>query len=503
MKLYRAVLFALLGCFWCPLYAAAIPASSTFPLDSWVYPALDKLSALGLVDSSLPGTRPFTRYEVARQVREAAAASPSESAPVVVNELLRQLQDELAPELTADSVGQSYFKPVRKAEIGLRYQDSQPSRYPVTNATQVALNTNNYGIDYANGGNLDVRLKGDARLGKRLQFEWRPQLQGAEGDVDLHLLQGRAALQLGAFEISAGRQSLWWGQGRHGALLLSDNARSLDMLRVTNPTPSRLPWIFKYLGPFRFDLFWSRLENNRVVPHPYLSGLRLDFKPVPWFEIGAARTIMYGGKGRPSLDLGDYITILGGHNLTNNDTSNSLAALDWRIKLPLWHSEFYGEFGGEDENSSFFTKDAAIFGLYLPGIDPVQRIGLRLEYADLNLESIGPVWYGHSTYRSGYTYHAKILGHQVTGDSQDYYAAFDWYINPDLQTMISVDFEKRGDSRPIREKHLQPGLQLRWYYTDNAALKAEVYYDRVQNADFVAGNDRNDYLAGLSLDLTF
>ena len=71
-------------------------------------------------------------------------------------------------------------------------------------------------------------------------------------------------LGLGSLEFSIGRQSLWWGQGRHGSLVLTNNAEPLDMIRLTNPNPILLPWVFKYLGPFRFDLFLTELEESRV-----------------------------------------------------------------------------------------------------------------------------------------------------------------------------------------------------------------------------------------------
>jgi len=41
------------------------------PLDSWIYPALDRLAALGLIDSSFAGMRPWTRRECARLLNEA------------------------------------------------------------------------------------------------------------------------------------------------------------------------------------------------------------------------------------------------------------------------------------------------------------------------------------------------------------------------------------------------------------------------------------------------
>ena len=48
--------------------AAMAGPSPTVPLDSWVYPAMEKLEALGVVDSALEGSRPWSRLEVARLV---------------------------------------------------------------------------------------------------------------------------------------------------------------------------------------------------------------------------------------------------------------------------------------------------------------------------------------------------------------------------------------------------------------------------------------------------
>src|SRR5213079_2745594 len=46
-------------------------ASPYVPLESWIYPALDRLAGLGLIDSGFAGMRPWTRRECMRQLIEA------------------------------------------------------------------------------------------------------------------------------------------------------------------------------------------------------------------------------------------------------------------------------------------------------------------------------------------------------------------------------------------------------------------------------------------------
>lgn len=485
--------------------AFAAPTSAQVPLDSWIYPALDKLEGLGLVESSLQGTRPFTRLEAARQVGEARTKADAGEASPLVRQLLSRLEKELHDPLVElgeleGAVPPSYFRPLRTLELTYILQDGELSATPGTNARQFALDYNNFGIDYANHNNVQATFASEARLASFFLLEARPILLAREGeDPDLRLLEGRAALGLGPIEVSFGRQALWWGQGRHGSLLLTNNAQPLDMLRITNPTPGILPWFFKYLGPCRFDLFWSRLEEDRTVPEPYLAGLRLTAKPFSFLELGASRTVIFGGEGQPGIDLGEFVFILGGENVIGEgDTSNQLAAVDARLKLPfLWGAELYYELGGEDEAGGFLAKKSQLYGLYLPRIEPTGRTSLRLEYADVN--DSHSVWYRHGLYSSGYTYKGKILGHHVGGEATDLFSELRLILPRDLTLSLSLDIEKRGYNQAAREDHLQPALGVEWQLQPNLTLDVRYAYDRVENFNFVSGNDREFYLGELSL----
>src|SRR5262249_48018502 len=63
------------------------------PLDSWIYPALKRLAALGYVPSQFIGQMPWTRRECLRQVEEAdyfAQNLPPSSSTVQTINLLKQ-----------------------------------------------------------------------------------------------------------------------------------------------------------------------------------------------------------------------------------------------------------------------------------------------------------------------------------------------------------------------------------------------------------------------------
>src|SRR6266581_2716805 len=73
------------------------------PLDSWIYPALDRLAGLGLIDSGFAGMRPWTRRECTRQLSEAQShlddadlsdANINDNAMELVSELEREFRPE-------------------------------------------------------------------------------------------------------------------------------------------------------------------------------------------------------------------------------------------------------------------------------------------------------------------------------------------------------------------------------------------------------------------------
>lgn len=518
MKKLVCALVAGLLCLAAPAFAVSV--SAPVPLNSWVYPALDKLEGLGLIDSSLKGTRPYTRLEAARLTLEARDKAATSQAPPVAMEILRRLERELHSSLdeACGAPAGGYFQPLREVRLDYVHQDGPVSVYAAQDrfggkgaidARQQALNTNNFGLDYADGHNLHAILETEARFANFFLLNWRPLLSVDEDDTDLTTLHATATLGLGPINIIVGRDSLWWGQGRNGSLILTNNAKPLDMVRVTNPSPILLPWIFKHLGPFRFDAFWTELESDRHVPNPYLYGMRVAIKPRPWLELGASRAMMYGGDGRPSVGLSKFVELFVGKG-TNTEAgednpSNQIAAFDARLRLPLPGApELYGELGGEDEAGYFISHKAWLAGLYLPRIEPSGRLSLRLEYADLTHESRpAPYWYRHGTYRSGYTYEQKILGHHVGGAARSIYGELELRLPGEVILTTGLDVQERGTDQAVREKHLLPFFGVEWFVGSHTYVTAHYALDRVTNVGFQRGVDRTDHLARFSLGRTW
>lgn len=479
------------------LPGSAGAVSGNIPLSSPVYEILDYLTANGYLNTYLSGTRPITFGEGYRLLEEAREAMGRRE---ILNDRGRQAVvgafTRLEFLILQSLRGGTGLFPVRDLEAGIDYLNGEPSPIPGINAAQHALVYNNEGID-PDEGSTGIVVLGSEAIFPHLNVRLHSRLTTGEEDrAFIH--KGYAKTRILGLELGVGKESLWWGQGRHGGLFLTGNAEPLPMVRLTNPSPASLPFIFKYLGPCRMDFFLSRLEEDRAQPEPWLAGFRLDFRPFRSLEAGMTMMVMAGGEGRPEVDLGDLFGIFFGENESGDeDRSNRVAGFDFRLTLPGW--QVYGEFGGEDEAGFFPSKWAGLMGVYIPSLGP--SMDLRVEFADLAYnEEIGGAWYTHGAYTDGYTYKGRILGHHVGGDGRDLFAEISLDLGLRSRARMGVDLEWRGlRNQEATEEHVQflagyegaiGGEKSLW----RGAVEGSV--DLVTNAGYVEGEERKDYQVG-------
>ncbi len=492
------------------LFCTRGTGAADIKLDSRFYYYVEELASDRLVESHLFGTRPFSLNEARRLSLEAATSADVLSGQGIGREpRLKALLDDTeavayyggdfaaprgkpAYDLSPEPVG-FFFKPIAMPRLEFAYLDGEKASFPGVNAAQNALLYNNEGIDFEKGYNTYLSFETEATAGP-LSVYLEP-LFYADGGTHGRLQTGHLTLSGGNLDLQLGKRSLWWGQGHHGGLFLTNNAEPLPMVRLTNPSPTILPSIFERLGPFRFDTFLSLLEEERDVPKPYLFGLRFDFKPHPALEVGLTRMTMMGGEGRPGITPSRFVEIMVGDNLVGDkELSNSIAGVDTRLTLPF--GQVYAEWGGEDEAHALPTHHAYLGGVYLPLRKVIS--GLRFEYADLSHESdSSPDWYFHKTYTSGYTYMGRLLGHHVGGGGRDYFLEATLVDASNFKAKVHLDYEERGiDRQPANEKHTQVGTEIEWWRQE-WRLRLGLAYETISNADYEAGSDESSSLASL------
>src|SRR5216684_2998505 len=80
------------------------------PLDSWIYPALDRLAAMGLIESAFAGMKPWTRNECVRLMQEASESVEGEGrGGAEAEKIYRLLETEFRDELEGRG-GDSAFR---------------------------------------------------------------------------------------------------------------------------------------------------------------------------------------------------------------------------------------------------------------------------------------------------------------------------------------------------------------------------------------------------------
>jgi len=418
--------------------------STNVPLDHWSYAAVDKLANYGLIDSAMLSIKPISRIEMARHLAQARhSLRRTDATPDILSNILAKLEREFRGELiqigcVEGTYGGSFLKPIEDPYLRYLYADDDPEL------------ENMRGETFGRHSNFRGGFASRANVSDIVAFYLHPEYEdGAfESDGDIELIEAYGKVMMGPLEVQAGKDSLWWGPGHHGSILMSNNAQPLPMIKVTNPQPMELPWVFSALGPFRAEWFLSQLEENRDISEARLSGLRLNFKPHARWEVGLSRVVMFGGEDVPRVDLFDYAKMflarseqIENNQLAGIDTSIllPLAEIPYGKHLPLRSIKFYVDAAGEDEAGFMPSNWGYLYGLQLNDILKTGRTDLRFEYADNHVTGKPNVFYGHSLYTSGYTYKDRILGHHMGTDSRDLFVQLSHYLTEDLILDLTYD----------------------------------------------------------------
>lgn len=428
--------------------------STNVPLDHWSYRAVDKLANYGLIDSAMLTMKPISRVEMARHIAQAMQGIERMDAPP---EVLSRIMDRLTKEFKGDLIligaldgaySESFFKPVEDPYIKFVGAERAPNLENVRGDT------------FESGSNVRAGFASRLKLWERAAFYMHPEFRIASADADARLIAGYGKVQAGQLEVQVGKDSLWWGPGYRGSILMSNNARPLTMVKVTNPQPMQLPWVLRYLGPARTQWFLSELEEDRHVPNAKLSGVRLNFKPLPLWEVGLSRVFMFGGQGMSRVGLRDYAKLL--LATSNQEEDNQIAGFDTSVLLPLADMPYCGELplrsvklyvdgAGEDEAGGLPSNWGWLWGMQLNDILKTGRTDLRVEYADNHHHKKPNVFYTHSIYRSGYTHKGRVMGHFMGTDSRAAFVQLSHYLTDDLIVNVSYDrltHNLSGDIRP-------------------------------------------------------
>ena len=453
-------------------------ASPYVLLDSWIYPALDRLAALGYVNTALTAMRPWTRMECARQVEEVSSLiNEDEAEQDEPAHLYHELQREFSHEIELLGGGDN-------AEIRLESAYSRSTEIagkPLTDGFHFGQTiSNDFGRPEQQGFNQVSGLSGWAADGPfavyaRAEYQHSPSagalpLAAREAisvadfrfalsagpfpvppdtptpsTSQAHLLDAYVAMNLSDWQISYGKQSLWWGPDEGGAMMLGDNADPLTMFRVNRVTPFRLPSFLSVLGPMRVEFFIGQYSGYDFMltprglvgqfgtplhPQPIVHGERISFKPSPSFEIGLSRTTDYGGPGYP-LTWHNFLRSVfsTGNALPGNPNKPGArrSGMDFSYRIPGLRNglTLYADgFVQHNEITPIVGPDVAAWlaGIYIPRLPKIPKMDFRVEGVYTDPPIGGGVGFGlfyyDATWITGFQNAGHLMGNWVGREGQ-------------------------------------------------------------------------------------
>jgi hypothetical protein len=308
------------------------------------------------------------------------------------------------------------------------------------------------------------------------------------------------------WQISFGKQSLWWGPGNGGSLDLSNNAQPVEMFRINRTTPVKLPSFLGWLGPMRSEFFLGQLAGfefietpagpvgqwGQALPRqPFIHGQNVSFQPTQNFEFGFYRTTIFAGEGYPLTlhTLRDSLFSPGNtHAAAANKPGNRTSGLDFSYRLPYLRDwvTFYGDGYTDDQFSPIAYADRSAWhaGLYLSHFPTVPKLDLRVEgvYTDVPPGG-GPIapgsFYANGTWRSGYTNNGNLIGSWVGRGGQGAQAWTNYWFNARNHLQFNFRHQK------VSQKFIAGGGTLTdvgargdYWVRSNLSLSASVQYER-------------------------
>jgi hypothetical protein len=262
---------------------------------NWTYDAIKKLVLAGLTDHAVLNTKPMTRLEMARIVAQAIAKITGDEGGQYTDrqdleDTIYRLLDEFQPELAGLGVEAALQQGEPPGFFQIKPLDKLQAR--------TAYSKENYDLENKQGDAFEAGFNGRlatfsrGQIGDFFSATLSPELRvNEEGSVNARVLEGFAKFTQYNVEAGGGRESLWWGPGFNGSMLLSTNGRPFDLIKAGAAEAFTLPWIFESLDPLKLTYFLGQLGSGGQFPHTKLTGLRLNFTPASFLELGFSRVV--------------------------------------------------------------------------------------------------------------------------------------------------------------------------------------------------------------------
>jgi hypothetical protein len=437
--------------------------------------------------------------------------------------LIKDLADEFAIELR-----QRDGECNRQAAIdSIDWRSRAIAGTPLTDGYHFAQTlTNDYGRPYGSGANIYTGISGRAAYGSFAAYA-RVELQrtapgfmtpasadsaiaaadftpaAALGPVSSGFTRGRALEAYASYtfhnnQLSFGKQALWWGPGKGGPLLFSNNAEPITMLRYDRVSPFELPGFGRLLGPIRMQFFLGRLSGQQFVHvgsqtlgqpgvalgnQPFIDGQKFSFKPSPDLEFSVSRTTIFAGAGA-GFTTASFLRSLfsvGNSAPGRTDPGDRRVDVDVQYTIPKSHDllKVYVDTFTDDEffPLAYPTHSAWSPGFYLARLPHLPHVDFRAEGYLTPRRTFPGFYYFNVHYLSGYTNDRQILGNWIGRESNGYQVWSNWWFSPRSSVQVSARHQTASDvflrGGSLRDLNVSADIALTPHWQLGAGVQQE------------------------------
>ncbi|HEX7158784.1 MAG TPA: capsule assembly Wzi family protein, partial [Edaphobacter sp.] len=458
--------------------------STYVPVDSWIYPAMARLQALGYADTAYLGMRPWTRLSIINMLKRSAddiSSAPEDSQACIT---FHALEAEVMPDV--DRLNGNHAPKARLDSAYTRLLGIAGT--PLTDSFHVGQTiVNDYGRPYQEGFN---NITGFSTTGEAARFSlyFRGEYQHAPSaggysiavanilanidGVPYATNPNQATIPLGPIpavntfriveanlsflwinhQFSFGKNDRWLGPAKGGAFAWSNNAENIYSFQIDRIEPLRIPLLSRITGPFRYVFFVGSLKGHTYPNSPWDHVEKVSFKPTENLEFGFARSVIWGGQGHVPITTHSFLrSFFSVHNVSQeekfsrNDPGARFSTFDFTYRLPFlrqWLTLYTDSLAHDDVSPISAPRRAGIRpGIYLSRFPGIPRLDLRVEAASTDpphsRSNGGGFLYTEAIQKQGYTNKGIIMGDWIGREAKGGQAWLTYHLSPSEQVQLS------------------------------------------------------------------
>lgn len=496
--------------------------SVNVPLDYWGYTLLDRWATQGMIRSFDLFTRPLSRTEFAKllkQIHQMQKEQPEtftnseyrlleqlladfDEIPSAVQEKHLYAYKEKDSEIDIDIYGKSHIGLNKRSHS---QPDSLYSKWTLGGITRGHIG-HSIGF-YLDASNMLIRGNKDIQDSDE-QFD---PSQGIPKVVSGQNVYNDRAVAYFVMEkpwarLQIGQDEFSWGPDLDHGLTLDLSSHPAEMIGLSVP-----------FNRFQFSYIHAFLKSG--LTSKYLAAHRLDIKLFKTLFLSASETIIYGNR---NVELG-YLNPLmpfhiAEHHLGDRDNNNlSFDFTFYPAKgVKIWGEYFIDDMTTTKSLTRYFGNKFA----FQTGLNWVDPVGITNSQISFRWTRIEPYVYTHWDTTNIYTHYNTLIGSHLGPNSESLKLTWMQWLGRDLHIALFLNRIRKGkgkantNTKPaegeskqflqgIIEKRSSLGLMIRQQIQRDVFIGLEYFYSDINNIEHQLGQDGCTHNSRFTLQINY